>query len=142
MTDQYLEMTSFDDSIEVNDLEAREKGRTRKERRRKSEAVYWGGVFLWAGLVFAADALGITPQIGDSNAWSLVFFGAGLYGLFLLGISVVIPGYDRPTAWDYVWSGGVLVVGLGGMTSVDVFWPIVLIVAGLAILGEGFLRRE
>lgn len=142
MTERRLEFTSLTDFAEVNDLKFKETWRARREQRRKSEAIYWGGVLLWAGLVFAAEALGVLPQIGESDVWSWVFFGAGLYGLLLLVASLVLTNNSRPTAWDTIWSGGLLAIGLGGMTPADIFWPFVLIVAGLVIFGQVLFGRE
>jgi hypothetical protein len=142
MTEQYLEVTSYTDSIEVNDLKAMEKIRARMAQRQKLEAIYWGGVLLWAGLAFAADSLGIIPQIGDSDVWSWVFFGAGAYGLLLSFLSLLLPDRANPTAWDYIWSGGLFAIGLGGITTVDVFWPLVLIAAGAAIFGQVLFGRD
>ena len=36
--------------------------------------------------------------------------------------------------WDYVWSGFLLIVGLGGVAKVNTFWPLVLILVGVVIL--------
>ncbi len=142
MTEQYLDVTSYNDSIAVNDLKAREKKQVRIVQRRKLESIYWGGVLLWAGLAFAADSLGLLTQIGDSDIWSWVFFGAGLYGLFLSFLSQLLRDYPSPTAWDYIWSGGLFLIGLGGLTAVDIFWPLILIAAGVAIFGQVFFGRD
>ncbi|HET6444459.1 MAG TPA: hypothetical protein VFI27_07740 [candidate division Zixibacteria bacterium] len=142
MTEQYLNVTSYTDSNEVNDLKAREKKQAQMTQRRKLEAIYWGGVLLWAGLAFAADGLGILPQIGDSDVWSWVFFGAGAYGLSLSFLSRLSPDRPNPTAWDYIWSGSLFAIGLGGITTVDVFWPLVLIAAGMVIFGQVLFGRD
>jgi hypothetical protein len=113
-----------------------------EENRPRLEALYWGGVLLWAGLVFAADSLGLLPQIGESDAWSWVFLGAGLYGTMGNLYRTASPTFASPTAWDYVWSGFVLLIGLGGMTSVDIFWPVALILVGGAILVNTLRRRD
>lgn len=117
------------------------KVRSEHEARKRLESLWWAGVLIWAGLVFAADSLGILPQVGEASAWSWVFFGAGLYGM--LGNLYRLTSLDQPnpTAWDYIWSGFLLLVGLGDVTTVDVFWPLVLVIVGAVIL-VGALRQR
>jgi len=117
------------------------KVRSEQEARKRLESLWWAGVLIWAGLVFAADSLGILPQVGEASAWSWVFFGAGLYGM--LGNLYRLTSLDQPnpTAWDYIWSGFLLLVGLGDVTTVDVFWPLVLVIVGAVIL-VGALRQR
>lgn len=44
--------------------------------------------------------------------------------------------------WDYVWSGFWLLVSLGGVIPADIFWPAVLLLGGVAILGNTLLLQE
>jgi hypothetical protein len=125
-------------TVEQNELEMA----NQKEERKRLEAIYWAGVFIWAGLVFGADSLGILPQIGGADAWSWVFFGAGLYALVGALFRVVSPDLPAPTAWDYIWAAFLLIVGLGGVVNVDVAFPVILVIAGVAVLGNALLRRD
>lgn len=109
--------------------------------RKRLESLWWAGVLIWAGLVFAADSLGVLPQVGGADAWSWVFFGSGLYGMLGNVYRVTSLNQPDPTGWDYIWSGFLLVVGLGGVTEVDIFWPLVLIVVGASIM-VGVLRER
>jgi hypothetical protein len=118
------------------------KAQSVQEQRKRIESLWWAGVLIWAGLVFAADSLGILPQIGEADAWSWVFLGAGLYGMLGNLYRVTSLDHPNPTAWDYVWSGFLLIVGLGGLTAVDVFWPVVLIVVGAATLVSALRQRS
>jgi ATP/maltotriose-dependent transcriptional regulator MalT len=88
------------------------------------------------GLHLAADSVGLFPQIGESDPWTWVFLGAGMYGTLGNFFRVANPNSPNPTAWDYTWSGGLLVIGLAGMSPVDIFWPIVLVLVGVVILSE------
>lgn len=116
--------------------------RNKQEERRFWEAIYWGGVLAWAGLVFLADIQGLLPQVGEADAWTWVFLGAGLYGLLGSLYRQASPNWSNPTTFDYIWSGFWLLVGLGGLFTSDIFWPVVLVVAGAAILGKTLLRRD
>jgi hypothetical protein len=127
-------------SGEQNDITT-EQEKSQKEASRHLEAIYWAGVVIWVGLVFGADRLGYLPQIGGADAWSWIFFGAGLYGLLMALFRVTSPDYSNPTTWDYVWAGIFLILGLSGMFSVNIAWPLILVLVGVAILGKALLRR-
>ena len=104
-----------------------------KERSRL-EGVYWAGTLIWAGLVFGASSLGVLPQIGAASAWSWLFLGSGVYGLALDLIFASSSELTDPTIFDYMWSVFWTVVGASGFATIDIFFPAVLIVAGLALL--------
>jgi len=113
---------------------------SRWEERRGFEALWWAGTLAWTGLVFGADSLGWLPQIGQADAWTWVFLGAGLYGLVGTLYREMSVDVLNPRAWDYLWSGFLLMVGLGGVAGVNTFWPLVLILCGVAVL-VSTLRR-
>jgi hypothetical protein len=115
---------------------------TPKEKGSRIDTVYWGGVLLWAGLVFGADSLGYLPQIGEADAWSWAFAGAGIFGLLGSLYRAYSPNLPNPNTWDYIWSGGLTVLGLAGFTSLDVGFPLVLLLVGVILLGSAVLRRE
>ncbi len=110
--------------------------------KKKLDAVFWGGVFLWAGLVFGADVLGILPQIGTAIAWSWIFSGAGMYGLLMGLVRMALPRYSNPTTWDWVWAGIFLIIGAAGFISANVPVWLILILIGAAILGNAIVSRE
>ncbi|MCK4977480.1 MAG: hypothetical protein KAS36_11170 [Anaerolineales bacterium] len=112
------------------------------EEKKYIDAIFWGGAFLWAGLVFGADALSYLPQIGDSIDWSWVFLGMGVYGLLLDVIRLVSTGLSNPTAWDWSWTFIFLVIGAAGFLSVGVPWWLFLIILGTVILGRALFRRD
>lgn len=115
---------------------------SQKEARKRIDAIYWAGVFIWAGLVFGADSLGILPQIGGASAWSWVFFGAGLYALVGNLYRATSPDWPAPTGWDYIWAAILLIIGLGGIFNVDVAFPVILIVIGVAFLASTLFGRD
>lgn len=114
-----------------------------KEERQKLDALFWGGALLWAGLVFGASSLGYLPEVGQASAWSWVFLGAGLYGLLLSAVRLVLPDYSNPTIWDYVWSIVFVLIGLSGFIGLagELVFPLILILIGAAILAGILLRR-
>ena len=110
------------------------------EKRANAEALYWAGVLIWAGLVFGANSLGLLPHVGNAGVWSWVFLGAGLYGT-LMNIYSSAMSSSVTTAWDYIWSGFWLVLGLSGFVAMDIFWPVALILVGAATLINAFRVR-
>ena len=126
---------------QMNDITT-EQEKSRQAALRHLEAIYWGGVIIWAGLVFGADSLGYLPQIGGASAWSWVFLGAGLYALLMALVRVISQDYPNPAASDYVWAGIFLILGLGGFFSFNISWPLILVLVGIAILGKTLLRQE
>jgi hypothetical protein len=113
-----------------------------KQERKYLEAVYWGGVLIWAGLVFGVDSLGYLPQIGGADAWSWVFIGAGAYALVGALLRAAGPDYLPPTTWDYVWAGILLILGLSGFTGLEIGFSLILLLIGVALLASALVRRE
>jgi hypothetical protein len=97
-------------------------------------AIYFGGVLLWAGIVFAADSLGYLPQIGYSSAWSWIFLGAGLFSLVGNLVRQVSPGILNPSGFDYLFGSVLLAIGIGGFTSLYIALSLLLVLVGGAIL--------
>jgi hypothetical protein len=127
--------------VDLEILKAEETARAERKERSRLEAIWWAGALIWAGLVFAVDSLGLLPQIGESDAWTWVFLGAGLYGVLGSLYRVISPNSPNPIAWDYIWSGGLLIIGLAGMSPVDIFWPLILVLVGVVILAETLFQR-
>lgn len=109
--------------------------------RKRAGAVWWAVALIWAGLVFGAEALGLLPQIGEADAWAWVFLGAGAFGLASNLYYLSADSMPSPRTWDWLWSGALAILGLFGFTSLNLAWPLILILAGVAILAGSFLRR-
>lgn len=97
-------------------------------------AIYFGGVLLWAGIVFAADSLGYLPQIGFSSVWSWFFLGAGLFSLVGNIVRQVSPNILNPSTFDYLFGLVLLAIGIGGFTSLYIALSLLLVLVGGAIL--------
>lgn len=115
---------------------------SKKKERQRLEGLWWAVALIWAGLVFGADSMGILPQIGEADGWSWIFLGAGLFGTLGNLYRVVSSDVPNPTTWDWVWSGIILILGLGGFTALDFSWPLILILVGGVILVNVLWRRE
>jgi hypothetical protein len=106
------------------------------------DTYYWAAALIWAGLVFGAEALGILPQIAGASAWTWIFIGGGIGGLLLNLYSLSSPDYATPTTWDWIWSGLLLLLGLGGLIAFNIPWWLVLVVVGVIILVSTLRRGD
>ena len=119
-----------------------EKFTSAKEQLEYINAIYFGGVLVWAGVVFVIDSLGYLPQIGDSDAWSWIFLGAGLAALIGNLIRQASSSILNPTAFDYIFGAVLLAIGVGGFTSLYIALPLVLVLVGGAILFSAIFRTK
>ena len=113
-----------------------------KEQLEYINAIYFGGVLVWAGVVFVIDSLGYLPQIGDSDAWSWIFLGAGLAALIGNLIRQASSSILNPTAFDYIFGAVLLAIGVGGFNSLYIALPLVLVLVGGAIMFSAIFRTK
>ncbi len=118
-----------------------------KAKRKQMEAIFWGGAFILAGLVFLADNLDILPSIGKTDeSWFWMFLAAGVWALLLNVFRLLSTDWPNPTTGDYIWTAILLFVGLGGAYDFDVEGTTIAAVAlvgiGVLILAGVLLRRE
>jgi hypothetical protein len=121
----------------MNDMTTTQnKAKVKNDTKQRLEAMYWALVFIWAGIIFAADSANILPSVGEADAWSWVFFGAGAFSLVGNVIRMMTLTLPNPNTWDYAWSTFLLAIGLGGILNTDVFGPVFLLVIGVAVLAK------
>jgi len=111
-----------------------------RKKRLRLEGLWWAVVLIWAGLVFLADSMDLMPQIGDADAWSWIFLGAGVFGILGALYRLTSANVPNPTTWDWVWGSFCLIIGLGGFTTLSIAWPLVLILVGGVMLVTVLLR--
>jgi hypothetical protein len=111
------------------------------EEKKYLDAIFWGGVLLWAGLIFGLDTLGYLPQVGQASTWSWIFTGAGAYGLLISIIRLAADNFSNPSTWDWVWAIVFLIIGLAGFIAISVPWWLILILIGVVILGSALRNR-
>ena len=118
------------------------KKHSERNERRRLVRLWWAVVLIWAGLVFAADSMELMPQIDDASAWSWIFLGAGLVAILGSSFRLISPDIPNPTTWDWVWGVICLTIGLGGFTTLNIFWPLILILVGALALVNGLWWRD
>ena len=105
-----------------------------KKERKYLDAIFWGGVLLWAGLLL--------PQFGDASVWSWIFLGAGVYGLLMSTVRLASDKFSNPTTWDWVWAVIFFIIGAADFVAFNIPWWLILILIGVAILSGALFRRE
>ena len=123
--------------------EKEEKGRgegwDEKWRRDPVDAVVWAFIFIWAGLVFLAENMGLLVRFEPLEAWSIGFIGAGLIVLLGVVLRLLVPAYRRPVTGSLVFGVILLGIGLGEVVGWVVIGPLILIAIGVGVLLRGFL---
>lgn len=112
-----------------------------KQERERLNVTYWAGVLIWAGLIFGADSLGLLPRLGGMDAWNWVFTGAGLFALVLLTSWAARADRPRTRKWSWVWGVALVILGLSGLTSPEIGFPLILLLIGAVLLGTALFQR-
>lgn len=114
-----------------------------ERERKRLDAIWWAGAFIWIGVTMGADSLDLLPEIGDSSDWwPWIFIGLGAWSL-LLNTFRVASDAPNPTTWDWIWT--VVFAGVAVSAFVDVtagtVGAAVLIAIGLLVLYRAVARR-
>ena len=108
-----------------------------KAKRKTMDALFWGGAFIIAGVVFLAHNADVLPKLGTSDEWWYwLFLGAGVWALLINIFRLVSADWPNPMTWDYIWNAVFLLVGIGGMYDFDIEGTAI---AALVLMGIGVL---
>ncbi len=120
-----------------------EKGRGYEEKLRRDpiSAVFWASLLIVTGVVFMLDNLGYLPRPGHMEPWHWIAIGVGALLLIEAVVRVASPDYARPVTGRFILAGVFLIGGLSGLVQVEIGWPLILILVGLAILAGSLFRR-
>jgi PAS domain S-box-containing protein len=145
--DEKTDKTEYPTRDEVVFHTRRELRRARKElrRQRKSQRpptryLFWGlMLILWAILIFLLEQKWLTAD----NLWKA--FIAGLGAIFIIqSVSYCMtPSHRSHTIGRLIPGIILLFIGLGLLFGLNAWWPVTLVVAGVAVLFiSWFLQRE
>jgi hypothetical protein len=114
------------------------------KNKKRIETLFWGGLLLWVGLVFMAANFGVFAFIDLANAWRWILLGAGVLALGSNLFRSVSAEYPNPGLWDWIFTGGFLIGGLSGFTSInfDNLWPFILVIIGAIVLVRAMTNRD
>ncbi len=136
-----------------------EKSAEEKWQRDSLGSIVWALILIWAGVVFLASNTGMLGAFNDLlagiglqtaelpfklpflrlEAWSLIFAGAGVLLLAEVVIRLIFTSYRRPVLGTAIMAVIALGIGLG---TWGLILPLVLIIAGLAIILGAFFRPK
>lgn len=114
----------------------------------------WALILIWAGLVFLASNLGwldrfefqqVLPeplQIVGLSRWPLIFLGAGLILFAEALMRTFVPAYRTASGGNYILAAIFLGIGLSGIFSWQLVWPIILIGLGISALMKGLIHTR
>jgi vacuolar-type H+-ATPase subunit I/STV1 len=156
MADEKFDEKELDKRDEKQDEKSpQEKSWDEKWRRDPLSTIVWATIFIWAGVVLLVNNLGIIDQIratGEGTpalsfltnleAWSLVFFGAGVIVLLEILVRLIVPEYRRPVGGTLIFGLVLIGIGLGDVFGWSVIWALILIGIGLSVILRGFTRSR
>jgi hypothetical protein len=94
-------------------------------------------IIMWAGAVFLAMNLGSDGEeflgLREENVWAAIMAGAGVIVWLGVLLRVAMPAYRRPLGGSIFLGTVLVVIGLGGLTDVEL-WPLIFIAIGVAML--------
>jgi hypothetical protein len=150
-----------DEKFDEKELEKREekspeeKSWDEKWQRDPLNTIAWAAILIWAGLVLLADNLGYldpfrelgrgTPglsSLANLEAWSLIFFGAGVIILLEVLFRLLVPAYRKPVGGTLIFGLVLIGIGLGDVFGWTIIWPLILIGLGLSIILRGVMRNR
>lgn len=115
-----------------------------KSRRDPLSSMIWAGILIWVGVALLANNLGIldnVPFLGQFEAWSLAFAGAGVIVLLEVLIRLAVPEYSGPVIGTLIFGLILLSIGMGDIVQWGFIWPVIVIVAGVLILFRAMTRK-
>lgn len=120
------------------------KERTYEEQERKRlDSVWWGGAFIWVGLVLGAEWLDILPTVADTgNWWPWIFIGLGPWAL-AMNVYRSMTDLPNPSTWDWVWTAIFVMIAIGAFVDFSgaVAGAVALVVIGAVIMINALRRR-
>lgn len=129
------------DSEEKNEEKTREKGReTHVEKGEfwgdfspsdRLSQFTWGGIVLWAGIVFLLSDYGGADAFKDQ--WPWIFGGAGALLLTEVMARLVLPEYRAKPGLRLVLGVVLMTLGLGMGFGFASLWPLILIAIGASL---------
>ena len=120
------------------------KERTYEEQESKRlDSFWWGGAFIWVGLVLGAEWLDFLPTINDTTSvWPWIFVGIGPWALGM-NLYRSVTDHPNPSTWDWVWTAIFMLLAAGTFVDIggEAVGAIALVVIGGAIMFNAMRRQ-
>ena len=118
------------------------KGWDEKWRRDRVNAISWAAILIWGALVLLAETSDFKDHFSWWEGWAVFFAGAGAVLLLTAFYRLIVPEHRRAVTGNVIIGLVFLGIGLGGLTSWDYIWVIVLVVVAVMILLRAFGPRR
>jgi len=106
------------------------------------DTIWWGVSFIWGALVLLADITDFGASYGWWDGWGVFFTGVGVITLIGTVIRLQLPEYRRKWVAGLIWGILFLAIGLGTWGGVEWLWVVAVLVVGIVILREAFVRKR
>ncbi len=123
-----------------------EKNYDEKWRRDPVNAGTWAAILIWAGICLLADTTkwGMNTFPAWWETWAVIFTGVGVIILLSMVVRFMMPVHRRHLTSGLI--PGLIFLGIGlswlNNWKLDVMWPVILIIIGLAIILGGIFRKR
>ena len=97
-----------------------------------------GLILIWLGACFFMVTSG--PWKWDS-VWSYFLGGMGVIFLLEVSLRLLLPSFRRPIMGRLILAVVLIAIGFGGLVGLETWWPLVLVIIGLAMV-VGSLTRS
>jgi fatty acid desaturase len=125
---------------EKEDANRTEKQAGEKWVRDPVRGISMGVILIWGGIV-AYLSVGNIITVSWWQGWAVFLAGTGAILLIKAAVRLM-PEYRRPIGGTIIIGVILLGVGIGDIVGWTYTWPIILIVIGVLIVGQIFLRRR
>ena len=119
--------------------EKEDEGMQEKWRRDPISGLFFGLILVVVGVVLFLSMQGL---ISWDDWWKYFIIGLGCIFLIEVLVRYTRPAYRRPVFGRLITGLILICVGVAFLTGIGNWWPLILIVIGLAILFNTFLRRR
>jgi hypothetical protein len=119
----------------------------KQEKREKQEKgrggniagpIVGGLILIWLGATFYLQEIGFIPT---TTWWA--YFLAGIGGILILQGLINFGVSRRPFIGSFIGGAILLLIGLFFIANIqNIFWPLILVVIGVAILASSFTARR
>jgi hypothetical protein len=139
---RYDEKDEKEEEKEAGKHEEKDESWEEKWQRDPVSAAAWAAILIWAGIAFLIGNLGMLTRYEGVDAWDLVLLGAGAILLLEVAVRLSVPEYRQPIAGTLIFGFVLLVIGLGNIVNISVFWPLVLIAIGAFAIIRGLTSQD
>ena len=108
-----------------------------KWRRDPLSAIFFGLFVVVVGIFFLLAA---TDVIAWGEWWAFLLVGLGLVFITEAFVRYAMPAYRRPMFGRLLVGMILIAIGGGNIAGLETWWPLIVVIVGLAILAFGISR--